>query len=218
MPPCQCPVSSTALSVYRTSATRRVPSSEKVHFGRFPTELPCIIDRIRSADLYFLAFDGQPRRGRHAPGSPLSGTAGKLRCTRFAVRICRECRSRTPAPMGRPDATPREPADGNSRCSREFSHDLRLESPSGVGLTLRRSEPPTGKTRIICPSIVRRGNLAVPPATESAESSRQSHRGTMASDGRCDALGRSARLQGALSPPGVRIPTRGKWGILLDPC
>jgi len=43
-------------------------------------------------------------------------------------------------------------------------------------------------------------------------------RGTMVSDGRCDALRRSVLVQGLSLPPGVRIPTRGKLGILLDPC
>ena len=45
---------------------------EKYLSANSHVKLPCIIDRSNPADLYFLAIDGQPRRGRHAPGSPLS--------------------------------------------------------------------------------------------------------------------------------------------------
>ena len=78
MPPRHCPVSGTARSVGRVTlgmgtdcqgAYRGHRAVEKYISANSKPELPSKLDRSKSADLYFLAFDGQP-----VPGSrPLPG-------------------------------------------------------------------------------------------------------------------------------------------------
>ncbi len=57
-----------------------------------------------------------------------------------------------------------------------------------------------------------------PPREGSARGTAGRPRGTMVSDRGRDGLRRRVILQGVTPPPGILIPSRGKWGILLDPC